>query len=79
MSVEKLTNEEATARVREHFKGRCTVHGDAYAQRIFIDLPDGRRFELERRRYVKAHELQSWINAFSQLLDECEVKPTISQ
>ena len=33
MVVKKLTHEEATSRVVEYFKGRCTAGSDAYTQR----------------------------------------------
>lgn len=79
MAVEKLTNEEATARVKEYFKGRCAVHGDAYAQRIFIDLPNGRRFELERSLYVRANELQNRLEMLSRMIDDWEAKSISSR
>lgn len=79
MAVEKLTHEEATARVAEHFKGRCVVHGDAYAQRIDIRLPNGDRHSLERSLYVRVHKLQGRLEMLSRMIDAWEAKPISSR
>lgn len=74
MLVKKLTNEEATAIVAEHFRGRCAVYGDAYEQRIFIDLPNGRRMELERSLYFDAKKLKERMDMLSREIDEWEAR-----
>lgn len=74
MSSEKLAHEEATARVAQHFKGRCLVHGDAAAQRIEIRLPNGQTHSLERSLYVRPKRLHERLEMLSRMIDEWEVK-----
>lgn len=77
MALEKLTHEEATARVTDHFKGRCAVRGDAYNQCIEVRLPTGPTGELHsigRSIYVRPQKLQDRLNMLSRRVDEWEAK-----